>query len=285
MRWIGQSEDESQVVLNRFTGQFETKSEERVPQRIRTGLVLDVEATGLDVEADEVIELAGRPFEYDWETGCIISVGEAFHSLRDPGVPLQPVITRITGLKDSDLAGQVFDEEAASDLIQGANIIIAHNASYDRPMTERLLGRGDKVWACSYRQIDWTELGFPAAKLEVLAIYHGFFFEAHRAGADVDALLHLLTFAHPESGRPYLSHLLDAAREPMCRVRAVGAPFESKDQLKQRGYRWDAKNRYWATEIPEASLSEERLWLESDVYRGAESAEIESIGLSERFRP
>ena len=69
MRWIGQSEDESQVVLNRFTGQFETKSEERVPQRIRTGLVLDVEATGLDVEADEVIELAGRPFEYDWEPG------------------------------------------------------------------------------------------------------------------------------------------------------------------------------------------------------------------------
>lgn len=285
MRWIGKSDDESTVVLHRFEGDFQVSSEPVEEKRIRTGLVLDVEATGLDVEKDEVVELAGRLFQYDRVTGVVVSVGETFHSLRDPGMPLPAIITRITGLTDEDLSGQVFDLEGARALLDRADIIIAHNASYDRPMTERLLGKQDKVWACSYRQIDWDGLGFPVAKLEILATYHGFFFEAHRAGADVDAALHLLTFPHPETGLPYLDHLLNAAREKVCKVKAVNSPFESKDALKERGYRWDAQRRCWWTEIPESAMTEESQWLEAEVYQGPDRSESESVGLAERFRP
>ena len=104
-------------------------------------------------------------------------------------------------------------------------------------------------------------------------------------GADVDAALHLLTFPHPETGLPYLDHLLNAAREKVCKVKAVDSPFESKDALKERGYRWDAQRRCWWTEIPESEMTEESRWLEAEVYRGPDRSESDSVGLAERFRP
>jgi len=43
-----------------------------------------------------------------------------------------------------------------------------------------------------------------------------------------------------ETGATALKVLLESAREPSLRVWATGSPFESKDVLKTRGYRWEA---------------------------------------------
>ena len=242
MRWIGMNEDGSQVILDRFTGDFRLE-EAPDKDRLRQGLVVDVEATGVDIRRDTVIEFAARPFTFDKETGAVVAVGPSFDSLNDPGEPLTPFISRLTGLTDADLAGQALDVKGAAALIEGADLIIAHNARYDRPMVERAIGKSRKIWACSWSMIDWTGLGFPAGKLETLAIYHGFFFGAHRADADVDGLLHLLTFDNPETGAPYLADLLAAARQPSYRIDALDAPFDSKDALKARRYRWDGSRK------------------------------------------
>ena len=49
---------------------------------------------------------------------------------------------------------------------------------------------------------------------------------------------------------------------------ASQSPFESKDQLRLRNYRWDAQNKYWSKEIDQDSLQDELKWLEEVVYIG-----------------
>jgi DNA polymerase-3 subunit epsilon len=69
-----------------------------------------------------------------------------------------------------------------------------------------------------------------------------------------------------------LARLLQAARATSFRVFADGAPFETKDLLKARGYRWDAERRVWHGEVrDEAALDEERAWLKANVYGGRSS--------------
>jgi DNA polymerase-3 subunit epsilon len=40
--------------------------------------------------------------------------------------------------------------------------------------------------------------------------------------------------------------LLETLNQPQYRVYATGSPFETKDMLKARGYRWSAEIRCWS---------------------------------------
>ena len=285
MRWIGMSEDKSHVTLHRFEGTFQLSDPPDDPDRIRHGIVVDVEATGLDTKQDQIIEFAGRPFSFDRETGAIVTVGPAFESLHDPGEPLSPEITKLTGLTDEDLKGHQLDTETIKTMLEKAHIIIAHNARYDRPMIERVTGHMQKVWGCSLSMVPWRDLGFPSAKLGLLAVYHGFFFDGHRAITDVNALLHLLTFQNPESAQPYLKQILQASRRRVVLVSAFGAPYDMKDSLKARNYRWDGAARVWRREVDEDCADAEEEWLREHIYPSQDVAEpgLEYIHPFHRF--
>lgn len=54
-------------------------------RRCRRGAVLDTETTGMDLAADQVIELALVAFEYDEGTGAIGRVLGTYSGLEDPG--------------------------------------------------------------------------------------------------------------------------------------------------------------------------------------------------------
>ena len=45
------------------------------------------------------------------------------------------------------------------------------------------------------------------------------------------------------------------------RVIAHGAPFEVKDQLKARGYKWDQQIRRWWKDVTSNAVEDEREWL------------------------
>jgi DNA polymerase-3 subunit epsilon len=62
--------------------------------------------------------------------------------------------------------------------------------------------------------------------------------------------------------------LLQNARTPDIKVSALGSPFESKDLLKERGYRWQPDKKIWATTISKKRLDEEVSWLKQHVYGG-----------------
>ena len=65
--------------------------------------------------------------------------------------------------------------------------------------------------------------------------------------------------------------LLDTARRPTVRIWAEHSPFESKDQLKARGYRWsdgsDGRPKSWWVEVDEKDVAEELQFLESVIYQ------------------
>lgn len=106
----------------------------------RRGLYVDCETTGKDWASDEVIEIALLPFTYTLEGHIVeVLVDEAQSYRRDPGRPLSAEITSLTGLTDNDVRGQHIDVEAADALIAGSDLLIAHNARFDRPFFGQLL--------------------------------------------------------------------------------------------------------------------------------------------------
>ncbi|WP_084191206.1 exonuclease domain-containing protein [Sphingobium indicum] len=146
----------------------------RTPSRI--GVAVDVETTGLDRETDRIIELAVQRFRFD-ALGHVIQVGVPRVWREDPGIELDPRITKLTGLAADDLAGQVIDEAAAVESLSSADIIVAHNAAFDRPFIDRRLPAiAGKPWACSMAELDWLELGFDGRALAHLVSQCGWFY-------------------------------------------------------------------------------------------------------------
>jgi DNA polymerase-3 subunit epsilon len=249
----------------------------------RIGVAIDVETTGLDRETDRIIELAIQRFRFD-EHGRIIQVGMPRVWREDPGVPIDPKITSLTGLTDADVAEQQIDESVAVDILSSADIIVAHNAAFDRPFVDRRLPAiAGKPWACSMAELDWLGLGFEGRALAHLVSQCGWFYEGHRAENDILALLYLLSHDLPD-GETILAKLIACAEQQTYRVNAIDAPFDSKDRLKSRGYRWDATMRFWWKSIAELDRDAERAWLMSDVYGGYGEPAFLPITACERHR-
>ena len=232
-------------------------------------IVLDTETTGLDAKNERIIELAMLSVQVDLATGQPVGPVTTYESFEDPGKPIPPAITEITGIDDSMVRGQRIDDTRVAELVQDADLIVAHNAGFDRPFVEaRLPVFATRAWNCSFAGIDWKAQGSGSAKLEFLAHERGWFYDAHRALVDCHALLQVL--ATPlKNGQSGLQQLLQGASNTRYKLRATGAPFEAKDALKARGYRWDNENRvWWTTLMGQAALQQEADWLKANAYNG-----------------
>jgi DNA polymerase III subunit epsilon len=102
----------------------------------KTGILLDVETTGLDQRKDEVIELGMVKFDY-LPDGRIAGLRDIFSSFNEPSDLIPPEVTALTGITNDMVAGHQIDEAAGSSFADDAVIIIAHNASFDRKFAER----------------------------------------------------------------------------------------------------------------------------------------------------
>ncbi|WP_367849972.1 3'-5' exonuclease [Rhodoferax sp. WC2427] len=249
-------------------------------------LVLDTETTGLEHSRDKIIELALLRVDIDTATGLPCGSVQVYDGLEDPGQPIPDIARKITGIDDSMVAGQALDEARITELLEGVDLVVAHNAGFDRPFVEaRLPAFAAKAWACSFADIDWKQEGRDSAKLTALALDLGRFYDAHRAEMDCHALLAVLQAPMPIAGHTGLAHLLAAAEGTRYRLQANGAPFDAKDALKERGYRWDAANKVWHTRLmDEAALQGECDWLAAAVYRGrAARVQVEALDARVRY--
>lgn len=256
-------------------------------QATRRVMVLDTETTGLDSKAEKIIELAMLSVLVDTATGLPVGPVTVFESFEDPGKPIPPAITEITGIDDAMVQGQRIDDGQVAAWVAQADLIVAHNAGFDRPFVEaRWPVFAGKAWACSFMGIDWKKEGSGSAKLEFLASERGWFYDAHRAQVDCHALLQVLA-APLADGQTGLSRLLAGADQTRYKLRATGAPFEAKDKLKARGYRWDGEGRvWWCSLASEALLNAECDWLRAEVY-GQRSArvQLEAMDSQVQFSP
>lgn len=253
----------------------------------RLGIFLDLETTGLDPAKDEIIEIAMVPFTYALD-GRIFEIHEPFQRLRQPSSPIPANITTLTGIDDTMVAGLSIDPAEVDAFAAPAALIVAHNAGFDRTFAERFCGAfSTKPWACSWSQVPWTEEGFEGGKLRYLAIECGFYFDGHRAADDCIAALEVLARPLPRSGVTALARLLESARKPTCRIWAENSPFDFKDVLKARGYRWNGdangRPRSWYVDVDEDRLEDELAYLRNEIYQYEASIPVDRFGAHDRF--
>ena len=235
---------------------------------------LDLETTGLDKKEDKIIEIAIKCIEITKENGQDIAIIDSYESLQDPGCPIPESSTQINGITDEMVQGKSIDWEYVESILNKSQLIIAHNAQFDRSFMDLTLSLSkNKIWACSINDIDWDKRGFKSFKQELLCIWHGFYYDSHRAMIDIDALIHLLTHSSYVENKPIVE-LIQNAKKPICRVEATFAKFKYKNLLKKRQYRWynaDSGNKddnVWYKLIQHPNIESEREWLTENIYNG-----------------
>ncbi len=238
-----------------------------VPDGARVGVYLDLETTGLDQAGDALIELGLVRFAYHDDQ--VLGTLDEIAGFEDPGRPIPEEVTRLTGIDDTMVAGQALDDERVRALLDEAVLVVAHNASFDRPFAERRFPfLAELAWACTLRDVPWREEGFEGSGLQALVMASGAFFEGHRAVEDCYAGLFLLDRRLPRSGERVLRALRRNAHRREVRLWAAQAPFDHKDLLKQRGYRWSPEARSWWCDVREEALAAEEEWLREHVFDG-----------------
>ncbi|MDG1886287.1 MAG: 3'-5' exonuclease [Alphaproteobacteria bacterium] len=254
----------------------------------KIAVYLDLETTGLNHETDEIIEIALVPFRYSTD-GRIFELLTPYNEFQEPkSGSISEEITKITGITNEMVKGRNIDLQNVIDCVSGASLIIAHNAEFDRKFVEAEFEVfNTKPWACSLNQIPWREEGLDSGKLEYLAMKSGFFYEAHRATTDCYAGIELLSQRLPNSGRLAFQVLLTTARKDTHRIWAEQAPFEFKDILKGRGYRWndgsDGRPKAWFCDVNEDALDTELRFLNDEIYQRNADLYVSKISAFDRF--
>ena len=125
----------------RVTSRLEPQAEYHPPDNSPklVAAVVDVETTGTNPESDKIIELGICLFEYDRQSGRIYRVLGSSEWLEDPGSPIPPEITNITGITDEMVAGH----PAGADL---SCLSVAPGQSGSRPRQRR----HTDVWTCHF---------------------------------------------------------------------------------------------------------------------------------------
>ena len=105
---------------------------------LRRICVLDTETTGLDVDRHQVIEICAAMVVVD-DVGRVRGIRSIGSGYVDPGEPLDPTITELTGITDADLSGQDIDRDKLASFIEECESVISFNCAFDRPFVEKLL--------------------------------------------------------------------------------------------------------------------------------------------------
>ena len=253
-----------------------------------TGVILDVETTGLNTTADEIIEIGMIKFSYS-HNGVIGKVVDTFSALNEPNILIPAEVVELTGISQEDVAGQHIDVEAVAAFVSDAKIIIAHNAKFDRRFCERRCEVFESsAWGCSSSQVEWRKKhGFESSQLDHLLRGVGLFHEGHRAIDDCYAVLEMLDHSVKTLNKPALALLLEEAWRTVARVWAAGAPYSVREELKARGYKWnngiDGRARSWYRDVEKNPSEEEIDWLKKNIFERDVDIRVQIIDPFSRF--
>lgn len=172
---------------------------------------VDIETTGLDPSADEIIEIGA----------VFVERGEIVRRQRwlvQPGRPIPPLITALTGLGDDAVAGAPLLEVVGPQVRAALAgwTLVAHNAAFERAFLEELVEGAAFVDSCELAHLLFPEL--PSHSLDSLLKWTGLGEGArHRALDDAEdtflvtrALLREAAGSRGAELSALLGHLRDA---------------------------------------------------------------------------
>jgi DNA polymerase III subunit epsilon len=236
------------------------------------GVVFDVETTGLDYAKDEIIEISYITFLLDPKPR--IKLARSF--LAENSSPLSDEIRQITGLDDELLKGETIPWNEIDHVFKNAHIVIAHNAAFDIRFLRKYLPGFKAKFACSLKHIDWESKNKKSRDLISLAAHHGFLNPfPHRALFDTATLFRIVA--------DYIPEISQRSQYQYFKIAAVAAPYDKKDLLKQRRYRWDADAKVWWRIVDETIMEAEMAFLKESIYvaNAVCPAKIDKIDLCE----
>lgn len=275
---------ENKIILKNFGG----SSPELLftDQECISIVFLDTETTGVNRANDKIIELALKIATFEKSSGMIVSIDQVYESFNDPGEEISQEITMLTGISNEMIQDQSIDWAMVDTILKDADIVVAHNASFDRAFVEKHSSVSpNKIWACSINDIDWLNRGFSSAKQELLCYWHGFYFEAHRAMNDVDALIHLLTHPSYDIDRPVLE-LIENSQKPTYIIFATNFNYDpvKKDIVKANKYKWNPDEKIWYKNVTFDILESEKEWLTGVIYDFHFEGRVEEINPIDKYK-
>ncbi|MCW8399320.1 3'-5' exonuclease [Legionella sp. PATHC038] len=251
--------------------------------------IIDLETMGMDATQHEIIEIGMLSFSFSNEDG-ILAVKYTYNELSDPCKPIPSEITKITGITDEDVKGKVIDWGFVSRILNESHLIICHNSQFDRNFLE--LQTPEDVqkkiislpFACTIKDIQWKERKYESSKLDYLNWKLGYFYDGHRAINDCWATLNLLLH---ETGA--FDELKANVRKKQTLICAENAPFDKKDLLKSRHYRWSDGTaklpKSWWTIVDNDALDDEKAWLDTEIFgRDGKSSSLPQSEITARNR-
>ncbi|WP_252582482.1 exonuclease domain-containing protein [Legionella lytica] len=154
--------------------------------KVFVAAIIDLETMGIDATQDEIIEIGLLSFSFSNEEG-ILEIKHSYNELNDPGKPIPPEITKITGIRNEDVVGKTINWDFVLQVLNGTHVIICHNAQFDRNFLE--LQTPDDIrtkvislpFGCTIKDIDWKERSYESSKLDYLNWKLGYFYDGHRA--------------------------------------------------------------------------------------------------------
>ncbi|MBD58511.1 MAG: hypothetical protein CL808_00075 [Citromicrobium sp.] len=230
------SEDQTRV-LHRITPLSEWQAPADAGPPFMKVAVLDTETTGFDPQYDELIEIAVAMIVID-DRGRVIAVESLRIGLQQPCRPIEPHISRITGITDEMVEGKRFAAQQIAEHLAEADACLAFHVNFDRRHLEQLVPEvGAMPWICAMEDVDWRGLGFDSRAQGYLLTQAGMFNPtAHRAADDVASLVNLL--AHEcRDGRTVMAHALEGAKAPSWRFEASDLPHRLQKDAYRRAYR------------------------------------------------
>ena len=216
----------------------------------------DVESTGLEPDVDEVIELGLAVYDTDamqflalhsdlYQTNGWSDEAEAVHHIK-----------RVSSMKGygPDFSPWKLIEQYKPE------IIVAHNAEFDKQFTKRWAGFDTIPWICTHLDLPHEKYlrKPPCGKLQHLAVDYNLE-SGQRHRALFDAMLCCEVAAKHD-----LRKILATSKETKYVIAAwhEGKPdytskdfINQKEYLKKAGFRWDGDNQRWVkNQIPESQV-------------------------------
>ena len=129
------------------------------------------------------------------------------------------------------------------DLIELSDIIIAHQASFDKHFVPNEIG-SLRPWVCSKHDLEWP-LGRGGDDLLHLALAHNVgVVYAHRAMSDVDTLVRLFQRVQNDFKDWDIQLALKKAQRQKVFCEAL-VSYNEKDKAKESKFRWEPDRKRW----------------------------------------